>query len=312
MFNIRELTSNCFVYCEDIPEEFECKILGIRKRTENEKLNKSEEYNIDKKLYCNIESEKFSEQKLFNDAINIPNELKEYDPSCCNLFQDLPRKKTDNDIQRIKKKQRELQTKLPSIEDAVIDYRLGFKPAFNYIYNYFESKMKYMARDKSKNNDVIYDDLMSELSFQLMQSVNKYKNGSVKFNTFFWRCAQNAVGMYFTRKNAKKRSSEYGEISINTMVDEDTEMNNFICDERSESLFEKANIKCVWENTIKPILGEQEAKILRMTVEGYDMNEIGKMLGLTRSAIYSRVKNAKEKIQRTFSEEQIQELFMVQ
>ena len=167
-----------------------------------------------------------------------------------------------------------------------------------------------MAKDKSRNNDIIYDDLMSDLIFQLMECVNKYNSGKVKFNTFFWRCAQNVVGMYFTKKNAKKRSSEFGEISINTMIDEDTDVDNFVCDERSEQLFEKSNIKCVWETTIMPILNEQEATALRLSVDGYDMNEISKIMGLTRSAVYTRTKNAKDKIRNIFTQQQISELFM--
>ena len=87
----------------------------------------------------------------------------------------------------------------------VADYRNGCQDAFEYVYKYFEPKIRYMA--KTKGNCVCTEDLFSEITLQLFQCVKKYKFGKIKFNTFFWRCAQNVVGMYYTRKNAQKRKN---------------------------------------------------------------------------------------------------------
>lgn len=295
--NVCQITNDCVVYAKT--KEFECIEFKFKKRPP-----------INLTQICHINNNRFIECKRFNENVQLPLQVKQYNRKDCTLYKDLPRKKIEADSRIIQKKRNELNTRIPTIEEAVVDYRLGFQPAFNYIYRFFEPKMRYMAKDKSRNNDVIYDDLMSDLIFQLMECVNKYNSGKVKFNTFFWRCAQNVVGMYFTKKNAKKRSSEFGEISINTMIDEDTDVDNFVCDERSEQLFEKSNIKCVWEKTIMPILNEQEATALRLSVDGYDMNEISKIMGLTRSAVYTRTKNAKDKIRNIFTQQQISELFM--
>lgn len=295
--NVYQITNDCVIY--EKTKEFECMEFKFKK---NPPINLTQ--------ICHINNNRFIECKRFNENVQLPLQVKQYNQKNCILYKDLPRKKTEADSRIIQKKRNELNTRIPTIEEAVVDYRLGFQPAFNYIYRFFEPKMRYMAKDKSRNNDVIYDDLMSDLIFQLMECVNKYNSGKVKFNTFFWRCAQNVVGMYFTKKNAKKRSSEFGEISINTMIDEDTDVDNFVCDERSEQLFEKSNIKCVWETTIMPILNEQEATALRLSVDGYDMNEISKIMGLTRSAVYTRTKNAKDKIRNIFTQQQISELFM--
>lgn len=295
--NVYQITNDCVIY--EKTKEFECMEFKFKKKPP-----------INLTQICHINNNRFIECKRFNENVQLPLQVKQYNQKDCILYKDLPRKKTEADSRIIQKKRNELNTRIPTIEEAVVDYRLGFQPAFNYIYRFFEPKMRYMAKDKSRNNDVIYDDLMSDLIFQLMECVNKYNSGKVKFNTFFWRCAQNVVGMYFTKKNAKKRSSEFGEISINTMIDEDTDVDNFVCDERSEQLFEKSNIKCVWETTIMPILNEQEATALRLSVDGYDMNEISKIIGLTRSAVYTRTKNAKDKIRNVFTPQQISELFM--
>lgn len=295
--NVYQITNDCVIY--EKTKEFECMEFKFKKKPP-----------INLTQICHINNNRFIECKRFNENVQLPLQLKQYNRQDCILYKDLPRKKTEADSRIIQKKRNELNTRIPTIEEAVVDYRLGFQPAFNYIYRFFEPKMRYMAKDKSRNNDVIYDDLMSDLIFQLMECVNKYNSGKVKFNTFFWRCAQNVVGMYFTKKNAKKRSSEFGEISINTMIDEDTDVDNFVCDERSELLFEKSNIKGVWETTIMPILNEQEATALRLSVDGYDMNEISKIMGLTRSAVYTRTKNAKDKIRNIFTQQQISELFM--
>lgn len=295
--NVYQITNDCVIY--EKTKEFECMEFKFKKKPP-----------INLTQICYINNNRFIECKRFNENVQLPLQVKQYNRKDCTLYKDLPRKKTEADSRIIQKKRNELNTRIPTIEEAVVDYRLGFQPAFNYIYRFFEPKMRYMAKDKSRNNDVIYDDLMSDLIFQLMECVNKYNSGKVKFNTFFWRCAQNVVGMYFTKKNAKKRSSEFGEISINTMIDEDTNVDNFVCDERSEQLFEKSNIKCVWETTIMPILNEQEATALRLSVDGYDMNEISKIMGLTRSAVYTRTKNAKDKIRNIFTQQQISELFM--
>ena len=295
--NVYQITNDCVIY--EKTKEFECMEFKFKKKPP-----------INLTQICHINNNRFIECKRFNENVQLPLQVKQYNQKDCILYKDLPRKKTEADSRIIQKKRNELNTRIPTIEEAVVDYRLGFQPAFNYIYRFFEPKMRYMAKDKSRNNDVIYDDLMSDLIFQLMECVNKYNSGKVKFNTFFWRCAQNVVGMYFTKKNAKKRSSEFGEISINTMIDEDTDVDNFVCDERSEQLFEKSNIKCVWETTIMPILNEQEATALRLSVDGYDMNEISKIMGLTRSAVYTRTKNAKDKIRNIFTQQQISELFM--
>ena len=295
--NVYQITNDCVIY--EKTKEFECMEFKFKKKPP-----------INLTQICHINNNRFIECKRFNENVQLPLQVKQYNQKDCILYKDLPRRKTEADNKTIQKKRNELNTRTPTIEEAVIDYRLGFQPAFNYIYRFYEPKMRYMAKDKSRNNDVIYDDLMSDLIFQLMECVNKYNSGKVKFNTFFWRCAQNVVGMYFTKKNAKKRSSEFGEISINTMIDEDTDVDNFVCDERSEQLFEKSNIKCVWETTIMPILNEQEATALRLSVDGYDMNEISKIMGLTRSAVYTRTKNAKDKIRNIFTQQQISELFM--
>lgn len=89
---------------------------------------------------------------------------------------------------------------LLSLEQAVEDFNKGNQDAFDYIFMYYKPKLERQAR---RMND---EDLSQELAIVLYNAALSYKQGSnAKFNTFFWKCAQNHIGTKKIRKGAQKR-----------------------------------------------------------------------------------------------------------
>jgi len=251
-----------------------------------------------------------SDYKVYNE-FNKNFKSDSFDKKCCTVFQNNMQKKTRQDAERIEKNKLRNLNKTPSIEDAVFDYKVGYKEAFEYIYNFFYPKIEYMAMEKSNKNDIIYEDLVSEICFQLLQCVDKYNGGIVKFNTFFWRCAQNAVGLYFTRKNAKKRANEFGVISLDTAIDiDDKTMQELISDERVEEMFHSIETGMVWNNAIKPLLTQKEIKLFELTSSGYSTDEIGEIMCIPKTIVYRNLQETRKKIRDTFTESEIKIMLM--
>ena len=106
---------------------------------------------------------------------------------------------------------------VPTLEEAVADYQCGCTEAFDYIYRYYSSKFDY--------NAVRYgdEDVKQELGLVLYRCAMRYRSGgSSSFNTFFWTCAQNHIGMYLNKKRSKKRHCEQGVVSLNATTYNDT------------------------------------------------------------------------------------------
>lgn len=234
-----------------------------------------------------------------------------YEQSNCILYKNEPKLRTESDNERINREKLINVNKIPTIEDAVFDYRLGTQEAFSYIYKYFKPKIEYMAMEKSHYNMIVYDELISEITFQLFKCVNKYKGGSIKFSTFFWRCAQNVVGIYYTRCNTKKRSNEFADISLDTAVDlEDKTMQEVVSDKNVMEMFNSINHNLVWKNSIRPLLQESEAKLFELCATGYDTKDVCKIMNISKQAISLKLKVAMEKILKKFTDAEIKIMLM--
>lgn len=192
---------------------------------------------------------------------------------------------------------------LPSIEEAVGDFRAGCEEAFDYVYRYFKPKIEYMAYSKSPQKST---DLISEINLQLLKCMKTYKFGGVKFNTYFWRCAQNAVGMFFTKLNAKKRNCDCGEISLSVKTDKEqkTELVDTIIDNKSNMHFDNILFLQTLEQSIFPLLDYKDVEIIKMCANGNDITEISRALHMTKAGIYLRLKKIKnnEKLQQPLIE----------
>lgn len=181
-----------------------------------------------------------------------------------------------------------------TLEDAVADFQSGEKEAFEYIYNHYKPKLERLSY---RQND---EDLVQELSIVLMRAVETFNNGcGAKFNTYFWKCARNHMGTLNIRKSAKKRTAEFGTVSMQQSFntkDSDVELGAFIEDKNGELNYEKRNFHMVLEENIYPYLKESEVKAIKMLLDGYTLEEIGEALGgITAPAIHVKFRRLAEK-----------------
>jgi RNA polymerase sigma factor (sigma-70 family) len=179
------------------------------------------------------------------------------------------------------------------LEQAVKDYRNGCEEAFNYIFKYYKPKLERLAYRK---ND---DELSQELLIVLHKAVNTYDNSMrAKFNTYFWKCAQNHMGVLKIKRNAKKRTAKYGEVSMNKKFDTgDGKIGyeRFISDDTIKLDYKKATFYSILEEKIYPYLKESEKETINLYLEGLTLEEIGEELGITAPAVHVKLRRMADK-----------------
>lgn len=199
------------------------------------------------------------------------------------------------------------------LEQAVYDYLNGEESAFDYIHEHYRPVLERLAWRK---ND---EDIAQELSIVLYHAVQKFDVlAGVKFNTFFWTCAQNHIGTQNIRKNAQKRSGakkisktvineitgeeEVVEEVVKTKVvslqttlknkDSETEVSNFVESEFAKADYKKANLSIALDELLRAGLISQDEKIaIEMVSNDATLVEIGEKLGnITAPAVHVKLR----------------------
>lgn len=248
---------------------------------------------------------------IIEPAVQVTDPRAVFNAEYCITYDESPVKLTEEQLKKKQSKLQELRNfEPPTVEEAVLDYQNGEKHAFDYVFHIFKSKIEYMARVKSNGNQLIYEELLSDLQMKFFECVQKYKGGKVKFNTFFWNCAQNVVGMYFTRKSAKKRCSEFGEVSIfaNSPIDEEVKVLDTIQDHSKDNVFENLCLSHSITDRVFPLLEQKDQNILSMIAEGFEVKDIAKKINMTRAGVYLRWKKIKEKVRNSLSPDEISDI----
>jgi DNA-directed RNA polymerase specialized sigma subunit, sigma24 homolog len=208
-----------------------------------------------------------------------------------------------------------------SLEEAVYDYQKnGIKEAFDYIYEHYRPILDRLAYRK---ND---EDLSQELSEVLWNAVQRFDStAGVKFNTFFWTCAQNHMGTQKIRRNAQKRSGakkvttttynpetgkeeEVTEIVKTKVVSLQATLNSKDSDTEVGSLIESQTFKnqyieseldiCLKKMFEDGLIKPKEMKAIQMIIEGSTLAEIGNELnGVTAPAIHVMLRRLGKKKQ---------------
>lgn len=222
------------------------------------------------------------------------------------MFEDFKKNLEENfdDLEDIKE-----ETSKFYIEQAVYDYLNGQEEAFDYIYNHYRPVLERLGR---RRND---DELAQELSVVLFHAVQKFDIlAGVKFNTFFWTCAQNHIGTQNIRKNAQKRSGtkkvekvvynpETGKEEVVTEVvktkvvslqstlknkDSETEIANFIENDKAKADYKETNLRLSLQQIAdQGLINEKEMLAIKMICEGATLAEIGEKLGnITAPAVH--------------------------
>lgn len=206
------------------------------------------------------------------------------------------------------------------IEQAVYDYLNGEEDAFDYIYAHYRPILNRLGNRK---ND---DELSQELGIVLYHAVQKFDIlAGVKFNTFFWTCAQNHIGTQNIRKGAQKRSGakkmevtrvnpETGETEtivevVKTKVvsmqstlknkDSETEIGNFVESKNASQDYKKSNLQLSLQKMYdEGLINKDEMLAIEMIVDGATLIEIGEKLGnITAPAVHVKLRRLGKKKQ---------------
>ena len=188
-----------------------------------------------------------------------------------------------------------IKKKINSLDQKVLKYNESQdEDIFNEIYNKYLSKFKYMAF-KMNNEDII-----QELSLVLVNAIKMFKTDTTAtFNTFFWACAKNHLGVLNHHNWAKKRAVNNYLLSLDKPIiseeGAEIELGNFIEDPASEIRFEDINFSAFLEANIYPLLHPSEEFTIRKFLEGYSPEEIGKMIHTSTQNIHAKLKRLRTK-----------------
>jgi DNA-directed RNA polymerase specialized sigma24 family protein len=193
----------------------------------------------------------------------------------------------------------DIEPELPSdakitLEQAVQDYQVGTYEAFDYLFNYYKP---IFDRVGYRHND---EDLAQELSVVLYRAALTFDiNGGAKFNTYYWKCARNHMGTLRIRKNAKKRTAEHGIVSIQQSFntkDSDVEIGAFIEDPDCDKTYNNKIFQLVLEEKVYPFLKNDEVKAMKMIMNGFTLEDIGRELGgITAPAVHVKFRRLANK-----------------
>lgn len=182
-----------------------------------------------------------------------------------------------------------------TLEQAVIDYNINNVPeAFDFIYEHYKPKLERLAFKKKD------EDLVQELSLALLNAIETFDiDGGAKFNTYFWKCAQNHMGTLKIRNNAKKRTAEFGTVSMQQQFstnEAEVELGAFIEDEGAEYDYDRKLFNMFLDDNVYPYLKESEIRSIKMLLSGYTLEEIGEFLdGITAPAVFMKFRRLANK-----------------
>jgi len=181
-----------------------------------------------------------------------------------------------------------------TLEQAVQDYQSGTYEAFDFLFNYYKP---IFDRVGYRHND---EDLAQELSVVLYRAALTFDiAGGAKFNTYYWKCARNHMGTLRIRKNAKKRTAEHGIVSIQQSFntkDSEVEIGAFIEDPDCDKSYNNRIFQLVLEEKVYPFLKDDEIKAVKMIMNGFTLEEIGKQLGgITAPAVHVKFRRLANK-----------------
>jgi len=178
--------------------------------------------------------------------------------------------------------------------------------AFNEIVNRYSCKIYRLAL-KYTENERNADDIMQEVFLTLVEKLGKFRNES-KFSTWLYSLTKNTSLMYL-RKNKKYQN----ERNLVDDTSDESESNYVIPAEDWRFIPEQLYVQEKRRESINAAMEELPeiySTVLRLKeMEGHTNCEISKMLGMSLSAVKSRVRRARIQIKDKLSEFQTTGLF---
>ena len=164
---------------------------------------------------------------------------------------------------------------------------------FDRVYSQYKSKFNHIAF--KMNNE----DISQELAIALIKALRTFKlENKVKFNTYFWKVAQNHLGVLKCYKQANKRIPANSVLYLDQPVFTDNNNNSdavslsdIIEDSNIDTKFEDLNLEIFLEKEIFNKLSDTHVQIIKMYLRGYTMTEISRSLNMTVSMLQNRVRN---------------------
>lgn len=184
-----------------------------------------------------------------------------------------------------------------SLEILVLDFQKNESNViFEKLFEAYDDKLK---RFSNRQND---GDIYPEMLEVLWRAAKTFSiNGGAKFNTYFWKCAKNHMGLRNTRKKAKKRTAEFGVVSLHQTVsykgnENEMEMETLIEDKSISSDFENSEFYTFLKTDIFPNLKDSEIRTIELLLNGYTLEEIGEDLnGITAPAVHMKLRRLADK-----------------
>lgn len=144
----------------------------------------------------------------------------------------------------------------------------------------------YAHRETKKKRDE--HEAKSDLNYVIFQTVDKYDlSKNIKFITYFWRSYKNFAVKKFNEENTKKNAGRKNEVSLhNQFYDDGEELESVIPSktrELDDTLFQ-ADVTRI----LSGISDKKDAFILQKLCEGYQQNEIARMMNMTVSGVNHR------------------------
>jgi len=181
------------------------------------------------------------------------------------------------------------------LEQAVIDFNLGKSEAFNRIFEHYQPILERLSY--RQNNE----DLIQELSMVLFRAMQTFQfDKGTKFNTYFWKCAQNQLGCINVYNKAKKRTAENGTVSMQQCYSSEkspeVQLEAFLEDINAKKFQETSAFKIALAEDIYPFLREDEIIACEMIQEGYGLEFIGERLGgISAPAVHVKLRRLANK-----------------
>lgn len=193
-----------------------------------------------------------------------------------------------------KKSDKHVMSKIP-LEQAVEDFTDGISDAFDFIYSHYKPILTRWG--KRYNNEELGIELLDIVLLSAVKTFNC--NAGAKFNTYFWKCAQNYVNCNRKKNDAQKRAHNKNMASLNEKrmyKGDSTEMElEKVIEDKSSTEDSQSNELILSIKSLGDCLKETEISILLKLIDNYTLQEIGDDLGVTAAAICMSLKRIAKK-----------------
>ncbi len=154
-------------------------------------------------------------------------------------------------------------------------------------------------RDDEEEDEYFFIGLMG-----LIKAIDKYDKTRSSKSTFYYTCIKNEITSYFGVRTHKKRNNGLREISLNTIINEETELIDLIPDNKrfEEDVMTKDEVKYLLSKLKDRRYKQLLIEYYGINTKPLNMSQLADKYGLKRQSVHKSIHRTLDKLRKIYKE----------